>query len=267
MDHCTLVVLSETYVRLLKCCPKKIKRCAFFQCTEFTKSHHRSASKSQPLKEAFLWHAMVNGSSHLYHSKKKRWIYHIYISYLSYILYKIPRPGGKGKQTHLKDLRTHHGPFDVKTFRCQIRPFQGTRVGTVCHRRTDGGFVWDAIFDLVACSFKSFWIRCSGCYDKTIIFEGIAAHLIKNQVWDRKTVLLLTVLNKDRSLLWPRVLGSWVLVYIFAKTIFEKAAWQWSLSVKGLLYSVMAPLWQLKTHTVAIKDWAGLHFEVSFCQF
>ena len=23
----------------------------------------------------------------------------------------------------------------------------------------------------------------------------------------------------------------------------------------------------LKTHTVAIKDWAGLHFEVSFCQF
>lgn len=235
-----------------KCCPKKIKRCAFFQCTEFTKSHHRSASKSQPLKEAFLWHAMVNGS-HLYHSKKS-------VEYIIY-LYKYRAPAERGRNS-LKDLRII---LDLLMSNLSMSNSSFPR-----HQSRHGlpqthwwRLVWDAIFDLVACS-----LRVSGSVAPVAMTNhhlwGIAAHLIKNQVWDRKRCITHSV-NKDRSLLWPRVLGlgSWC---TFLQKLFSRSCLAVSCLSRAVVLGNGTSL-ALKTHTVAIKDWAGLHFEVCFCQF
>ena len=184
---------------------------------------------------------MVNGSSHLYHSKKS----------VEYIisLYKYRAPAERGTNS-LKDLRTI---LDLLMSNLSMSNLSFPR-----HQSRHGlpqmhwwRLVWDAIFDLVACS-----LRVSGSVAPVAMTNnhlwGIAAHLIKNQVWDRKRCITHSV-NKDRSLLWPRVLGLGV---HFCKNSFREAAWQCPVC-QGLLYSVMAPLWHLRHTLLPLKIGLG----------
>lgn len=161
-------------------------------------------------------------------TQKKRWIYHIYIYIVIIYLYKYRAPAERGRNS-LKDLKII---LDLLMSNLSMSNSSFPR-----HQSRHGlpqthwwRLVWDAIFDLVACS-----LRVSGSVAPVAMTNnhlwGIAAHLIKNQVWDRKRCITHSV-NKDRSLLWPRVLGLGSWCTFLQKTIFEKLLGS-VLSVKG----------------------------------
>lgn len=128
MDHCTLVVLSETYVRLLNVARKRSRDVPSSNAPSspsLTTGRPRSLSHWKKHFCGMQWSMVLTSIT-----QKKT----LNISYI----YTNTAPRRKGEETHLK-IWESSWTFWCQTFRCQIPPFQGTRVGTVCHRRTDGG--------------------------------------------------------------------------------------------------------------------------------